>query len=171
MLIEALGQLGSAVRPYMVLVGSAQGRDAYVAELQALAQRVGLADKLVLAGLESDMPSAYAAANLAVVPTIRPEPFGRTCIEAQAAKLPVIASNGGGFRETVIAEAPQKGGTGWLVEMGAVDALAQALKEALAMPPEALFQLGENGRKNVEAQFTQAAMCDRTLNVYRELIG
>lgn len=170
-LIEALGQLGSAVRPYLVLVGSAQGRDAYVAELQALAQRVGLADKLVLAGLESDMPSAYAAANLAVVPTIRPEPFGRTCIEAQAAKLPVIASNGGGFRETVIAEAPQKGGTGWLVEMGAVDALAQALKEALAMPPEALFQLGENGRKNVEAQFTQAAMCDRTLNVYRELIG
>ena len=51
------------------------------------------------------MPAAYAAANLAVVPTIRPEPFGRTIIEAQAAELPVIASNGGGFRETVIAAA------------------------------------------------------------------
>jgi glycosyltransferase involved in cell wall biosynthesis len=86
----------------------------------------------------------------------------------------VIASNGGGFRETVIADAPDKGGTGWLADMGSAEvltqALTQALDEALAMPPKALLAMGENGRKNAQAHYTQAAMCNRTLNVYRELI-
>lgn len=170
-LIDALGQTGAGREPYLVLVGSAQGRDEYVAELKALSAAVGLQEHLVFAGLESHMPSAYAAADLAVVPTIRPEPFGRTIIEAQAASLPVIASNGGGFRETVIAEAADKGGTGWLAEMGNVAALRNALDAALAMSPEALSAMGQNGRKNVEANYTQTAMCNRTLNVYHELIG
>ena len=173
-LLAALGNLSAEVKPYLVLVGSAQGRDDYVADLKAQADTLGLAERLVFAGLESHMPGAYAAANLAVVPTIRPEPFGRTIIEAQAASLPVIASNGGGFRETVIADAPDKGGTGWLADMGSAEvltqALTQALDEALAMPPKALLAMGENGRKNAQAHYTQAAMCNRTLNVYRELI-
>ena len=170
-LIEALGNSSADMKPYLVLVGSAQGRDEYVADLRAQAEALGLAERLVFAGLENNMPSAYAAADLAVVPTIRPEPFGRTIIEAQAADLPVIASNGGGFRETVIAAAPEKGGTGWLADMGSALALTQALDAALAMSPKQLLAMGANGRKNVEAHYTQTAMCNRTLNVYRELIG
>ena len=170
-LIEALGHLSAETTPYLVLVGSAQGRDDYVADLRAQANAQGLAGRLVFAGLETDMPAAYAAANLAVVPTIRPEPFGRTIIEAQAAGLPVIASNGGGFRETVIAAAPGEGGTGWLADMGSALALTQALDTALAMPPAQLLAMGRNGRQNVEAHYTQTAMCNRTLNVYHELIG
>ena len=42
---------------------------------------------------------------------------------------------------------------------------------ALAMTPKQLLAMGANGRKNVEAHYTQTAMCNRTLNVYRELIG
>lgn len=159
------------VSPHLVLVGSAQGRDDYVADLKARAAARKIADRLHFAGLESDMPSAYAAAHLAVVPTIRPEPFGRTIIEAQAASLPVIASDAGGFRETVIAAAADKGGTGWLVTPDSVAALTAAFKEALALPQETLFQLGENGRANAEANYTQTAMCNRTLNVYAELMA
>ena len=117
------------------------------------------------------MPSAYAAAHLAVVPTIRPEPFGRTIIEAQAASLPVVASDAGGFRETVIVAAPEAGGTGWLAEPDAAGALAATFEEALALPPEALYRLGENGRAHAEANYTQTAMCNRTLNVYAELLA
>lgn len=177
-LIEALGMaadnasnVSNAAKPFLVLVGSAQGRDEYVNELKAQAAALGLGQRLIFAGLEDNMPAAYAAADLAVVPTIRPEPFGRTIIEAQAAGLPVIASNGGGFRETVIAEAPEKGGTGWLADMGSALSLTHKLDAALALSPEALFHMGENGRAHVEANYTQTAMCNRTLNVYRELLG
>lgn len=177
-LIEALGMaadnasnVSNAAKPFLVLVGSAQGRDEYVNELKAQAAALGLGQRLIFAGLEDNMPAAYAAADLAVVPTIRPEPFGRTIIEAQAAGLPVIASNGGGFRETVIAEAPEKGGTGWLADMGSALSLTHKLDAALALSPETLSHMGENGRAHVEANYTQTAMCNRTLNVYRELLG
>ncbi len=171
LLVEALGRVAGDIAPYLVLVGSAQGRDEYVGDLKALAHSIGLGDRLVLAGLETDMPAAYAAANLAVVPSARPEPFGRTIIEAQAAALPVIASDAGGFRETVIAKPAGEGGTGWLAEMGAVDALADALEAALAMPAATLFEMGENGRANVLGNYTRTAMCNRTLQVYQELLA
>ena len=170
-LLEALSKLASDTEPYLVLVGSAQGRDGYVAELTAQAEKLGLRARLVFAGLESHMASAYAAADLAVVPTIRPEPFGRTIIEAQAASLPVVASDAGGFRETVIAKPASDGGSGWLAKPDSADALAQALDAALQLPAQDLKQMGTNGCANVRAHYTQTAMCNRTLHVYQELIG
>lgn len=171
LLLEAMQHIASDIAPYLVCVGDAQGRDDYVEELRRLAQRAGVQDRLILAGHENNMPSAYAAANLAVMPSTQAEPFGRTTIEAQAASLPVIASNDGGFRETVIAKPPEQGGTGWLPEMGNAEALAGAIDAALAMPEAALHKIGENGRANVLANYTREAMCQRTLNVYREILA
>ena len=169
-LLEAMGLLKTQRQPHLICVGSAQGRDDYVAALKAQANDLGLASRVVFTGLESNMPAAYAAADLAIVPTIRPEPFGRTIIEAQAACLPVIGSDAGGYRETIIANAPEDGGTGWLAEMGNAAALAAQIDAALTMPEAALLKLGENGRANVLAHYTREAMCNRTLNVYRELL-
>ena len=170
-LVEALSRLSAPVKPYLVCVGGAQGRDDYVAQLRAAAAEAGLAERLVLAGHENDMPSAYAAADLAVLPSIEAEPFGRTTIEAQAAALPVIASDDGGFRETVIADAAENGGSGWLVEADNSAALAATLTTALALTAAALQKMGANGRANVLAHYTRNAMCNRTLNVYRELLS
>ncbi len=170
-LIEALGLVKSAHKPTLVLVGSAQGRDDYVAQLTRRAGQLGLSQRLVMTGLEADMPSAYAAADLAIVPTIRPEPFGRTCIEAQAATLPVIASDDGGFRETVIAKPAGEGGSGFLVTPDNAQALAAAIDNVLAMSKAEREKLGRNGRANVLENYTRTAMCNRTLNVYRELLA
>ena len=170
-LLEAMGLLKSQRQPHLICVGSAQGRDAYVAALKRRADEIGIGNRFRLTGLETDMPSAYAAADLAIVPTIRPEPFGRTIIEAQAACLPVIGSNAGGYRETIIANAPEDGGTGWLAEMGNATALAARIDAALSMPKGAFLKMGENGRANVLAHYTRKAMCNRTLNVYWELLS
>ena len=169
-LLEAMGLLKTNRKPHLICVGSAQGRDDYVAALKRRADEIGMGNRFGLTGLETNMPSAYAAANLAIVPTIRPEPFGRTIIEAQAACLPVIGSDAGGYRETIIAKAPEDGGTGWLAEMGNAPALAAQIDAALTMPEAAFLKLGENGRANVLAHYTRSAMCNRTLNVYRELL-
>ncbi len=169
-LIETLSQLRVQALPYLVLVGGAQEGSTYQATLERLVRARQLGNRVVFAGLEHDMPVAYAASNLAVLASTRPEPFGRTIIEAQAACLPVIASDAGGFRETVITGAPIDGATGWLVAPNDVSALATALDEALALPPDQFTLLGQNGRTNAWANFTTATLCARTLSVYRELV-
>ena len=85
-----------------VLVGGDQGRAHYVQELITHAQRLGVADRVRLAGDVEDMPAAMMLADVVVNASTDPEAFGRTIIEAQAMARMVIATDHGGARETII---------------------------------------------------------------------
>lgn len=168
-LIEALARMQAPAAVKLVLVGSAQGREAYLARLQELVAAHGLQGRVVFAGLENDMATAYAASDAAVVPSTRAEPFGRTIIEAQAASLPVIASDAGGFRETVVTQ--PDGQSGWLVTPGDRAALAATLDQLVSLSDGERASMGENGRRNAATHFTQDALCQRTLGVYQGLLA
>ena len=71
------------------------------------------------------MAAAYMLADVVVSASLNPEAFGRVAAEAHAMGRPVIATDHGGARETVIA-----GETGWLIPPGDADALAQTLEVA-----------------------------------------
>jgi glycosyltransferase involved in cell wall biosynthesis len=77
---------------------------------------------------------------------------------------PVIATDHGGARETVIA-----GKTGFLIPPGDTTALAGALTELLHMGPLGRARLGDAGRQHVLASFTRTRMCTDTLKLYAEL--
>ncbi len=154
----------------LVFVGSAQGREEYFARLTDLVAQHGLQDQVVFAGLEQDMATAYAASDAVVAPSTRAEPFGRGAIEAQAASLPVIASDAGGFRETIISGSPSDGATGWLVAPGDIAAWHQAMVDLVNMTAAQRAKMGENGRANAGHYFTQQALCARTLKAYQVLI-
>ncbi len=62
-------------------------------------------------------------------------------------------------------------GSGWLVEPGNVAALTQALEAAISLSARDYQLIGENGRANVAAKYTQAAMVANTLNVYRDILA
>ncbi len=94
----------------LVLVGADQGRARFRRELLARAEALGLADRLRLVGHCDDMPAALMLADVVVNPSVEPEPFGRTVIEAQAMGRPVVVSDAGGTAETV-----EHGVTGWRV--------------------------------------------------------
>jgi glycosyltransferase involved in cell wall biosynthesis len=66
-------------------------------------------------------------------------------LEAMAAGLPVVASRVSGIPEVV-----EDGERGWLVPPEDVEALVEALEEALADPGEA-HRRGQSGRRWVEA--------------------
>ena len=170
-LLAALAQLPTDARPFVVFAGSAVERAEYFAALERQVAEAGLTDRVHFAGLVRDMGRAYGACDLAIVPTVRGEPFGRTIVEAQAAGLPVIASDAGGYRETVISRPPENGGTGWLVPPGDANALARAMEAAMAQSAAARAQMVSNGRAHVEANFRQEVMCAKTLAIYAELIG
>lgn len=164
-LIEALAKL--AHRNFCcLLVGEHDKHSNYRKELETLVANKGLAGHVRIAGNTQWMPEAYMLAHVVICPSTRPEAFGRVPIEASAMERPIIATNHGGMRETVI---PQV--SGWLVQPESVEELTKALEEALALSPEARAQMGREGRAFVEENYSLELMQERTLAVYRELLN
>jgi glycosyltransferase involved in cell wall biosynthesis len=148
-----------------VLVGSDQGRRRYSAGLIRRAQRLGIADRLRVAGECDDMPAAFMLADVVVHASTQPEAFGRVVIEAQAMRCPVIAADLGAPVETV-----EQGATGWRVPPSDAGALAAAIEQALALSQTERDALGERSRRAVLADYTVVGMQAATLAVYAEVL-
>lgn len=160
--LRALAAIPADARPFGVLVGEGPHR----ADLERDAVALGLAPgHVALPGHARDMPAALALAELVVHASTDAEAFGRTVVEAQAMRVPVLASDLGAPRETV-----EEGVTGWRVPPGDPAALAAAIARVLAMPPEARAAVGAAARAAVLARYTTARMTAATLGVYRELL-
>lgn len=106
------------------------------------------------------MAKAVSSAICVVVPSLWPEAFGLTAVEALAAGKPVIASAIGGLSETVRA-----GIDGFLVPPGDVDAFGQALAQLLA-EPERAKEMGERGRKRMMDEFSQTSYYQALRSIY-----
>jgi glycosyltransferase involved in cell wall biosynthesis len=163
-LIEALAKLRRRDF-YCLMVGSDQGRSAYRQELVDLVEARGLEGHVHLADHCSDMAAAYLLSDVVVNASSDPEAFGRVIVEAQAMGRPVIVTNHGAVRETVLA-----GETGWVVPPGDVDSLASALTEALSLPPHEREEISAKAIAFVAGRFTKERMCEATLGVYAELL-
>lgn len=164
LLISALAALAHK-DAIAVLAGDAQGRDAYVNGLVAQAARLGISDRLRLAGHHEDMPAAMMLSDIVVNASTDPEAFGRVVVEAQAMGRIVIAADHGGARETIIA-----GETGLLFPPGDAAALAAAIDAALDMPPASRLAWAQRARAHVAAHYSIAAMQEAILRVYAELL-
>ena len=156
-----------------VLAGDPQGRQRYVAEVDAAIRTAGL-DRLVRrVGHCADMPAAFQAASVVAVPSTKPEAFGRSAVEAQAMGTPVVVSDLGAVPETVLAP-PRVAAelrTGWCIPAGDPAALAAALGEALSLGASARDAMGRRARAHVEASFSLDRMQGATLRLYREILA
>lgn len=168
LLIEAAAKVRArrgAFPARLVFVGGERDTP-YAQELERLAERRGLGADVSLVGPCLDMPAAYRLAALVVCPSLRPEAFGRTVIEAQAMARTVIAADHGGARETVV-----PGETGWLVPPRDAGALAEALDAALALPGATRAAMGAAGRARIVADYSTRAMQAATLAVYAGVLA
>jgi glycosyltransferase involved in cell wall biosynthesis len=167
--IDAMSRLTPEERAGLVLVlaGDAQGRDAYVDELQHQIDTLGLKETVCLSPhiAGADMPAAYLAAGIVLAPSIRPEAFGRVAAEASAMERPVIVSDHGGGRETVIEYV-----TGTRVEPGSAAALAGGIRALLSLGPTARASMGREGRAHVIRHFSKRGLQAATLSVYKRLL-
>jgi glycosyltransferase involved in cell wall biosynthesis len=167
--IEALALLareGRLKNLRAVMIGDAQGRAAYETELRAAIAAAGLREHVVLLGHTDDMPLAYLAADVVVSASTDPEAFGRVAAEAGAMGRPVIATDHGGARETVL-----PGMTGLLVAPGSAVELGNALSQLLETDTQTLAGMGARGRAHIVGRYSLERMCADTLALYRKLIG
>ena len=111
------------------------------------------------------MPLIYQISNVVVSTSIEPEAFGRVSVEAQSMEKPVIASNIGGSKETII-----NNKSGFLFEAGKASDLAEKLIEVLNLGQMTLQSMGNEGRKNILKKFDIERMCFSTFSEYKKLI-
>lgn len=123
-----------------------------------------LGDSFRWLGFFSDTHALASAADVAVVPSLLPEPFGLVAAEAMAAALPVIAAGHGGLCEIVV-----DGETGLLTAPGDLDSLVQAM-ESLIESPERTKQMGQAGKRRQAELFSVERYQAAFLGVYDSLI-
>ncbi|MDP6604367.1 MAG: glycosyltransferase family 4 protein [Rhodospirillales bacterium] len=148
-----------------LIVGSDQGREDYRGELEALIEKRGVGGVFRIIDHCNDMPAAYMLTDLVVSASTDPEAFGRVVPEAQALGRPVIASDHGGARETLIPDV-----TGWLTPPGDAEALAGAIDRVLNMDDATRRRLAERAIANARENFSKDVMCAKTLDVYDEVL-
>tara|TARA_R110000796_G_scaffold45338_9_gene109741 strand:+ start:2937 stop:4097 length:1161 start_codon:yes stop_codon:yes gene_type:complete len=165
--IEALAMLAPDERDKLVLVlaGDAQGRNTYVTRLEQAVVSHGLDRGVIMSEHITDMPAAYLASDIVLAPSVRPEAFGRVAAEASAMARPVIVTDHGGGRETVI-----EGETGARVEPGNAQALAGAIRALLSVGPLARDGMGRAGQAHVRQHFSKQGLQAATLGVYKTLL-
>lgn len=148
-----------------LLAGTAMfGEDDYVAELHSQVDRLGLQGKVEFLGHVDPIEAFLPTVSILVHASTSPEPFGQVVIEGMAAGIPVVATDGGGVKETVV-----HGETGLLVPMGNAQALADALR-MLIDRPELRAKLSTKGRQRVLRHFTASITARKVERVYREVL-
>ena len=157
--IEALNMLKEGHPDLVYLL---VGDGAYRGRLHELAKQLRLQERVIFAGLQprDKVQPYYANSHVFSMPS-RDESFGIVYLEAMAAGLPVIGTEGEGI-------APLLGGNlGRLVKHGDTRALAQQIAELL--DPAVAAELGQRGRA-AAAGFTWQQNAHSLLQIYKNLI-
>jgi len=169
MFIEAISLVNKEIDPEtfnVVILGSNQGRKIYKQKLLRLVEQHRLANQIKFIDNCKNMPVAYKISDLIVSSSIEPEAFGRVSVEAQSMEKPIIASNIGGSKETIINDK-----TGFLFEAGKPASLSKKIIEVMQLDETTLKFLGNEGRKNVIKKFNIEKMCFSTYLEYKKLIN
>ena len=148
-----------------IILGSEQGRTVYKKQLTGLVQQYRLGKIVKFINHCEEMPVAYRIASLVCSCSIEPEAFGRVSVEAQSMEIPIIASNIGGSKETIVDNK-----TGLLFKSGDAKDLAEKITTIMQKDYNSMKSMGFEGRKNVLKKFDVDKMCLSTFTEYKKLI-
>lgn len=148
-----------------LLVGDNKDHNKYTRRLYEKMKKLGIIENIKMVNHTQDMPAIYSLADIVVSASTRPEAFGRVAIEAQAMERLLVATNHGGSCETVI-----DGKTGWLVESGNVEELAETLKKLIKISDTQRKTITKRAKKHIQQNFSLQNMTEKTLEVYNEIL-
>lgn len=170
--IRAIGHLKGAGHEniQLIVVGGdeedmSKSNDAEYERLRSIACESGVADRVQFAGRKNreHLKFYYSAADLFIT-TPWYEPFGITPLEAMACGTPVIGSNVGGIKYSVV-----DGYTGALVTPDQPEQLAEKAAELLSDTAR-LEAIGKQAIKHVNENFTWANVSDHLVQLYKQVI-
>ncbi len=134
--------------------------------IENLVDQLGLKESTIFAGRigHDVLPLYYTAADVCVIPS-HYEPFGLVAIEAMACGVPVVASNVGGLKFTIIPEE-----TGLLVEPKNIEAFANGIHRILC---DELWirKMRRQASANVNQRFSWAGVTIQLSELYRHVLA
>lgn len=130
--------------------------------LEDLIRENDLQEHIILEGFKPDTSNSYQASDVVIVPSRRPEPFGRVAIEAFSHSIPVIAAKHGGLMEIV-----EHQRSGLLFEPNSIEDLAQKM-QFFINNPRAVEVLGRAAEREYQARFTEEVMAQKINDVIRK---
>lgn len=133
-------------------------------ELAAMAQRLGLEQRIRFVGFEPDVRRWMQAADGFVLAS-RLEGLPMVLLEAGACGVPAVATDVPGTREVVVNEK-----TGFLARAGDPPALAAAMNRLMVAPQQERRAMGQRARRLVAERFSLERVLDRWEQLYLELL-
>ena len=165
--IKAMARISRLVpRLKIWIVGDAPAsKEAYKEEVQVLVRRLGLWHCTEFLGTQRDIPGILAHLDLVVLATTTHEAFGRVIIEAQAAGVPVVATQVGGVVDII-----EDGKNGFLVPPADPKSMADAIMRVFK-DVELAKEIAENAYAQVKEKYNIELMVKNTLDVYRDALS
>jgi glycosyltransferase involved in cell wall biosynthesis len=159
-ILEALRQAGALGDFRFTLLGDGPERPQFEERLRA----TGLAAQVEFCGAIGNVSDYYKSA-FAMLSTSRWEGLPLALLEAMALGVPVVASDVVGNCDAV-----RHGETGYLFDLAQPEEAARRLLE-LSKSRAEWMTLSQGARRRVEEEFSDSKMAERTLRVYREILG
>lgn len=133
----------------LIFVGSPPpNQELFLIEIKDQINQLNISDKVQLIPFTNEISKIWQSIDIAVVPSIEPEPFGLVAVEAMLAHKPLIGSNHGGLTEIII-----NNETGFLVEPKNEETLSNALIK-LIENPSLRSSFGEKGYQRAINEFS-----------------
>lgn len=165
LLLEALSE-AKDIDLRCLMVGPSADGGAYRDQLEKLVKMMDLEDRVLLADECRDMPAALMLADLVVAPYLTPSTYNRVVIEAQALGRPLVVSDYPCARELV-----EGSSMAWLVAPNDAQALAWAIRDALALPSEERQARTTQVIENLQRRSDRDWMRHRVLGMYWDISG
>ena len=130
--------------------------------MRALAQSLGIGDRVHFLGYIQDMPSLYADVDLLVQSSLT-EGLPNVIVEAAYLRVPTVATSVGGTAEVI-----EHGRSGWLIEPGDIGALRSGIEAFLTRPLE-FAALAENAQRRIVEGFSISVRTEKLSQFYERL--
>jgi N-acetyl-alpha-D-glucosaminyl L-malate synthase BshA len=158
--VRILERVVREVPAVLVMVGEGPER----ASAQALARRLGLAERVRFLGRQDRIEELMGVADVFLLPS-ELESFGLSALEAMASSVPVIGSDAGGLPEVV-----KHAETGYLLPVGDIEGMAARTIEILR-DEEQSRRLGLAGRRRAESLFGADRVVSQYERFYEKVLG
>lgn len=140
------------------------GNESHLSNLLVLIEEQDVEGYVLCIGDVDDVKAAIASMDVVVMSSVQPEPFAGVVIEAMALGRPAVATATGGSLEQVV-----DGVSGFLIEPGNPDSMAEAI-EKLLVSPDLARKFGQNGRQRFLERFEFEPFYQKILTLYEKVM-